>query len=219
MKNLKSRYINVGCGASPTDGFVNYDYNFFLKLMKIPLFYNFISIFRLIPDAHLNFMKIAKLNNIKFCDASRNIPEKSFSVDLIYTCHMIEHLDKNETDNFLKECKRVLKPNGYLRIVVPDFDRLIQIYNENKNVDEFINGSCLVGDKPKNFFKKLQYFLQGHGWHHQMFNQESLTKLLMKHGFYNLIFLKPGESKIPMKTAINLFDFSNQSIYCECQSL
>ena len=116
-------------------------------------------------------MEIATKREIKYCNASKRIPERNESVDLIYCCHMIEHLDYEETNNFFMECKRVLKPGGIARIVVPDFDKLIDSYNQNHDVDSFINNSCLVGKKPKTNIKKLQYLLQGHGWHHRMFTK------------------------------------------------
>ena len=62
---------------------------------------------------------------------------------------MIEHLDYEETNNFFMECKRVLRPGGIARIVVPDFDKLIDSYNQNHDVDSFIHASYLVGKKPK----------------------------------------------------------------------
>ena len=53
------------------------------------------------------------------------------------------------------ECKRVLKPGGIARIVVPDFDKLIDSYNQNHDVDRFIHDSCLVGKKPKTIIKYI----------------------------------------------------------------
>ena len=44
------------------------------------------------------------------------------SVDEIYSCHMLEHLDKKNGRNFLKECRRVLKVGGTIRLEVPDIE-------------------------------------------------------------------------------------------------
>ena len=80
-------------------------------------------------------MKVVKEKKIKYCNAYKRIPERDKSVDLIYICHMIEHLDQEETSNILQECKRVLKPGGIVRIVVPDFDRLVDSYNQDHDVN------------------------------------------------------------------------------------
>ena len=59
-------------------------------------------------------MEIATKREIKYCNASKRIPERNESVDLIYCCHMIEHLDYEETNYFFMECKRILKPGGVI---------------------------------------------------------------------------------------------------------
>ena len=55
------------------------------------------------------------------CDATR-LPFESDSVDFIYSCHMLEHLYVDQAIALLHECKRVLSPKGYMRLVLPDFD-------------------------------------------------------------------------------------------------
>ena len=116
---------------------------------------------------------------------------------------MLEHLDKNETRVFFNESFRILKPNGVMRIVVPDFQRIIDNYKFDKDVDKFVYDSCLVGKKPKTLIKKLQYLIQGHGWHHQMFNKDSL-KSFKKLKFSNVELIEPGETKIGYNTSIDL---------------
>ena len=39
--------------------------------------------------------------NIKFANAGKHIPEKDNSVHVIYSSHMLEHLDSEETEVFL----------------------------------------------------------------------------------------------------------------------
>ena len=160
-------------------------------------------------------MEIATKREIKYCNASKRIPESNESVDLIYACHIVEHLDQEETSKFFNECNRVLKPGGIVRVVVPDFAKLVDSYNQNHDVDRFIHNSCLVGKKPKTIIKKLQYLLQGHGWHHQMFTKDSLVNKIKSHGFSEIRCFEAGKSAIPYENGINYFDFSPHSIYCE----
>ena len=42
--------------------------------------------------------------------------------DFIFSEHFLEHLFLDEAIDLLKECHRILKPNGVVRIVVPDAD-------------------------------------------------------------------------------------------------
>jgi SAM-dependent methyltransferase len=46
----------------------------------------------------------------------------SESVDAIYSSHNIEHVYAHEVATVFRECKRVLKPNGFLAMTCPDIE-------------------------------------------------------------------------------------------------
>ena len=50
----------------------------------------------------------------------RPLPLEDGAAQMIYCSHMIEHLPVSEAQWFLKECHRLLRPGGVLRIVTPD---------------------------------------------------------------------------------------------------
>src|SRR5689334_12456270 len=50
------------------------------------------------------------------------------SADLIYCSHAFEYFDRQQGAEVLKEWCRVLKPDGILRVAVPDFEVLVQVY-------------------------------------------------------------------------------------------
>ena len=81
--------------------------------------------FYFIPDDYKIFMDQVIKYDICFANAGKYIPEKDCSVDVLYSSHMLEHLDQSETDIFMKESKRILVSGGVIRIIVPDFDILI----------------------------------------------------------------------------------------------
>ena len=85
--------VHLGCGKNALDGFLNFDNNLFLLFKYIPFIENFLSHFNFIPKWFCEFIKISREKNIKYCDASKKIPFKDSTVDLIYSCHMLEHLD------------------------------------------------------------------------------------------------------------------------------
>lgn len=60
------------------------------------------------------------------------------SVDQIYTCHVLEHIQRNKILKLLLEWNRVLKKEAILRIAVPDFEKVVKIYLKNKNMAEII---------------------------------------------------------------------------------
>lgn len=47
---------------------------------------------------------------------------------MVYHSHLLEHFSKTEALPFLRECYRVLKPGGIIRIAVPDLERIVRVY-------------------------------------------------------------------------------------------
>ena len=217
MKSIKSKdlvKIQLGCGKNALDGFINFDNNIFLFFKHIPFIEKLLGLFGFVPKWFCEFVSVARQKNIRYCDASKRLPFKDSTVDLIYSCHMLEHLDIDESEKFFNESYRVLKRNGIMRIVVPDFHKLIEQYKKDNDVKKFIRSSCLVGQKPKTTLKKLQYLLQGHGWHHQMFNKDSLTTF-KKLNFSSVELLDPGKTKLNYRTSINYYERYEESLYFE----
>jgi predicted SAM-dependent methyltransferase len=87
----------------------------------------------------------AKNNGYKFVqkDIREGLPFKDQSVDLIYSSHFIEHLTYEEAFNFIKECKRILKPQGVCRLLFPDTEKLVKNYLDKKmeSLDELSDAS------------------------------------------------------------------------------
>ena len=55
-------------------------------------------------------------------DVTRPFPVADGVFNYIYTEHLIEHLTREQASHMLRECHRVLKRGGVLRVVCPDFD-------------------------------------------------------------------------------------------------
>ncbi len=75
-------------------------------------------------DAQAEAVKVARINNdsivIRKASAT-SLPYKAESFDLITSISTIEHLTTRDAKKFIKEAKRVLKPNGYIFIITPNF--------------------------------------------------------------------------------------------------
>ena len=56
------------------------------------------------------------------------IPFNGESFEVVYHSHLLEHFPKNYAPTFLKECHRVLKPGGIMRIAVPDLEQIARSY-------------------------------------------------------------------------------------------
>lgn len=68
-----------------------------------------------------------------------NVPDNSF--DVIYTSHTVEHIDFYKVVPTLKQFIRVLKPEGFVRIVVPDLKSLSNKISEGDLLGMLYNSS------------------------------------------------------------------------------
>lgn len=73
------------------------------------------------------------------------------SFDLIYACHVLEHFPLQMTTVVLTDWVRVLKKNGKIRISVPDFNAMIQIYQVSNDIECVAGPICGGQDYPQNF--------------------------------------------------------------------
>lgn len=62
-------------------------------------------------------------------DVTKGLPFENSTVDGIFSEHFIEHLSLDEACFFLRECRRVLKPGGVVRLATPDLEEIINFYN------------------------------------------------------------------------------------------
>jgi predicted SAM-dependent methyltransferase len=77
--------------------------------------------------------------NIDLYKASNEVDEANIkkplvfednSFDVIYLSHLLEHLNREEGEGLLKECYRVSKPGGIVRVVVPDLEEIVEEYQQ-----------------------------------------------------------------------------------------
>lgn len=69
-------------------------------------------------------------NSVTGCDLRHRIPLPASSADVVYHSHLLEHLTKSEGVRLMRDCYRVLKPGGIIRVVVPDLEQIARIYLE-----------------------------------------------------------------------------------------
>jgi predicted SAM-dependent methyltransferase len=112
-------------------------------------------------------------------DLRAGVPYATGSVDLIYACHFLEHLSYKEGENFLNECRRVLKPGGVIRIVLPDAEMLIKKYvaGDLASYGE-INETCF--NTPFQAAKLWELLFSGHS---ALYDWATLQGMLKASGF------------------------------------
>ena len=101
---------------------------------------------------------------------------KSNSAEEIYASHVLEYFDRNDVINVLTEWKRVLKPSGILRLAVPNFPKLVEVYQSSKELTSILGplyGKWDIGN---------QEFI----YHKTVYDENSLKNVLEEVGFKNI---------------------------------
>ncbi len=65
---------------------------------------------------------------VRALDICNGLPYASESIDFCYSSHVLEHLRRLDARNLLVDCRRVLKREGVIRLVVPDLESLVRDY-------------------------------------------------------------------------------------------
>jgi hypothetical protein len=87
----------------------------------------------------INIDFVSSGNGIIAHNLLKGIPFPDNSADAVYHSHVLEHFSKADGEKFIKECFRVLKPGGIIRIAVPDLESIADNYK--KYLDLSLQGS------------------------------------------------------------------------------
>ena len=66
-------------------------------------------------------------------DLSATLPFRDRCADLMHTEDFIDQLDIHGAARLLRECHRILRPGGVLRVLTPDLERLARLYREGQD--------------------------------------------------------------------------------------
>lgn len=105
------------------------------------------------------------------------LPFVNEMADLIYASHVLEYFNREEAKEVLKEWKRALKPEGTLRLAVPDFAACAKLYVEkNVPLDNYVGM----------FYGKWDIDEDTKVYHKTIYDRPSLERVLNDAGFINV---------------------------------
>jgi SAM-dependent methyltransferase len=220
-RNSEGRaYLNLACGTRTDWSWNNLDFSPYATLRHYP------RVARLM-DA-LGFLSTERKQRLGETDPeiirwnlARGVPFPSDTFDVVYHSHFFEHLPRQAAKTFLAECRRVLKPGGVLRIVLPDLEAIVLMYihavgeldqgsqpaafNHERAIFELFDQmvrSESSGTKPNPVNRAIEKLLRGgadktgenHRW---MYDRHSLGRLLDDLGFEEIRLHSPATSSIP----------------------
>jgi predicted SAM-dependent methyltransferase len=130
-------------------------------------------------------------------DATRRFPLGDKVIDYVFSEHMIEHIEYRQGMHMLRECYRILKPDGKIRVTTPDLAFLIALYAKERSdlqsayikwsTDRFIGGPSNQATFVINNFVR--------NWGHQfIYDEQILRASLETAGFARVVVRELGKS-------------------------
>lgn len=177
QNNKEEVYLYVGCGNHRLKGFTHVEVNPAKQFKK---------------GGNVGQPEI--LANI-----TETIPLEDESVSLIFSRATLEHLTYPELINHFIECNRLLKSEGgYVRMVVPDLDKMVQDYlNKVFRPASEPDPNLPCANHTDLFITRLLY----HD-HYYLHNVDTLTRALEKTGFGEVKVCQPGETAIKLASNV-----------------
>lgn len=139
--------------------------------------------------------------DVVLLDAAEAFPFDDATVDRIHTEHMIEHVDHPIGAHMLAECVRILKPGGRIRLLTPDFERVIALATgpaaevatlaRDSNLRNGIDPA--EASDPTYAVNRL---FSGYG-HRFLYTESSLTRAMEKAGFTGIKRYPVGDTEDP----------------------
>lgn len=152
-----------------------------------------------IIEGWLNADLVATSSQVAQLDATKTYPFADGTFDYIFSEHMIEHITYEEGQSLLKECFRVLKEGGKIRLSTPDLAFLIDLYHEDKSElqQRYIDWSArtFTPDAPRRSDTfVINNFVRA--WEHTfIYDEKTLRGALQSAGFANIVRRELNESE------------------------
>lgn len=167
--------LNLGCGSQVPSGWVNVDYALGARLARLPLFR--------VLNRKLHLFRMEWDDRIFIHNLTKGFPWGECTAEIVYSSHTLEHMSREQGREFLRQCHRVLKPGGKIRIVVPDLSVFVSRYlNGEIQAENFVEDLGVLYTAEEGGLKsRLAPFIQYP--HKCMYDTPALKRILAELGF------------------------------------
>ena len=197
--------VNLGAGLSTAEGWINIDISLNAFFSKWPR--PFLRVLYRMSGArqwHSQKEYCEILHNHLFIhhEVRYGIPFYDNTIDYLYSSHLLEHLEREDTEGLLKEAHRVLIPDGVIRICVPDLEYAVSLYQRGDK-EEALN--LFFPESRDSFFSLHRY----------MYDFELMKKELSNAGFDDIKRCSFRQGAIPDLDRLD--KMPEQTLYVEAR--
>lgn len=160
-----------------------------------------------------------------YLDVYRRLPFTGNALRAIYMEHLIEHVNTERVQFFLRELHRVLAPGGILRVTCPDLELFARMYCSDDRgfysalLDRFREQKerapdkyWLVRTKGGVWNTRAVHRFYHHRW---MYDFETLDSCLREVGFSNVMRQEFGRSLLPPEDVLDSETRRVESLYLD----
>jgi predicted SAM-dependent methyltransferase len=144
------------------------------------------------------------------CDIRDGLPLPDDGLDYIASVHALPMIPYPDLVPVLQELRRVLRPGGVLRLVLPDLDKGIKAYLAGDRTHFLVPDE----DEPTLGGQFIVHMLW-YGYSVTLFTEEFATSLLERAGFGRVDVCSIGRTAGPFSEIVELDNREHESLYIE----
>jgi predicted SAM-dependent methyltransferase len=145
-------------------------------------------------------------------DIRRGLPLADGSVHYAVSVHALPELPYPELVPTLQELRRVLKPGGALRLVLPDLDRAIEAYQRGE--EEYFK---VPAEEVSSAGGRMIVHTLWFGFSRSLFTLDFAEELLARAGFEDVRACACGRTTSPFGRIVELDNRAHESIFVEAR--
>jgi predicted SAM-dependent methyltransferase len=147
------------------------------------------------------------------CDIREGLPLENDSIDCAVSVHALQELTIPELTPALTELRRVLRPRGVLRLVLPDLAKGIQAYLRGQD-DYFQVNAAQTRSAGGRFIVHMLW----HGYSRTLFTADFIEELLVKARFQDVVECAFRQTASQFPEIVQLDNRERESLYIEATS-
>jgi predicted SAM-dependent methyltransferase len=144
--------------------------------------------------------------HVQYLNLNKQLPFPANSVAAIYASHVWEHLYLDVARRLTADCFRVLKPNGIIRLVVPDIREMVVQYLADRSPEAVVTLNKRLNyrelTRESSLIQRIHQGLTDLHRHKFMYDPDFLTNMVAAAGFRDVRSRECFDSEIAEIAAV-----------------